>query len=91
MTRGRAIAWWLVACLATAPAAAYEANPFVVELDIPGPGDEEDSAGGIVVADVDDDGKMDFLVWRSWTSASAGRASARACPATTGQAWPRAT
>jgi len=54
--------WLAIACLAAAPAAAYEANPFVVELDIPGPGDEEDSAGGIVVADVDDDGKMDFLV-----------------------------
>jgi len=62
MVRGKAIAWWLVACLAAAPAAAYEANPFVVELDIPGPGDEDDSAGGIIVADVDGDGKMDYLV-----------------------------
>ena len=52
----------VVASIGAAPAAAYEANPFVIELDVPGPGDEEDSAGGIVVADVDGDGKMDFLV-----------------------------
>lgn len=37
----------------------YEANPFVIPLEIPAP---EDSAGGIVVADVDDDGLMDYLV-----------------------------
>jgi len=35
------------------------AKPFVIKLDIPAP---KDSAGGIVVADVDDDGRMDFLV-----------------------------
>lgn len=32
---------------------------FVIKLGIPGP---KDSAGGIIVADVDDDGKMDYLV-----------------------------
>jgi hypothetical protein len=37
----------------------YSANPFVVTLDIPAP---QDSAGGIIVADVDDDGAMDYLV-----------------------------
>ncbi len=34
----------------------------VITLDIPGPANEEDSAGGIVVADVNGDGKPDFLV-----------------------------
>lgn len=34
-------------------------GPFVIKLDIPGP---RDSAGGMIVADVDDDGKMDYLV-----------------------------
>jgi len=38
----------------------YEANPFVIALDLPGPGDS--SAGGIVVADLDNDGLMDYLV-----------------------------
>ena len=37
----------------------YETNPFVIVLDIPGP---EDSAGGIVTADLNDDGLMDYLV-----------------------------
>jgi hypothetical protein len=37
----------------------YETNPFVIELDIPPP---EDSAGGIVVWDLDNDGLMDYLV-----------------------------
>ncbi len=34
-------------------------DPLVIELEIPAP---EDSAGGIIVADVTDDGKPDFLV-----------------------------
>ncbi|MHC4495570.1 MAG: FG-GAP repeat domain-containing protein, partial [Planctomycetota bacterium] len=34
-------------------------KPFVIKLNIPAP---EDSAGGIIVADADDDGKMDYLV-----------------------------
>ena len=33
-----------------------------VELDIPGPGGEKDSAGGIIAAEIDGDGKPDFLV-----------------------------
>ena len=37
----------------------YEVNPFVITLDIPA---SQDSAGGIIVADVDDDGAMDYLV-----------------------------
>jgi hypothetical protein len=37
----------------------YDSNPFVIKLDIPPP---EDSAGGIVTADLDGDGRMDFLV-----------------------------
>ncbi|OHB86670.1 MAG: hypothetical protein A2V98_10960 [Planctomycetes bacterium RBG_16_64_12] len=34
-------------------------NPMVIDLEIPAP---DDSAGGIVVADINDDGKPDFLV-----------------------------
>jgi Rhamnogalacturonan lyase family 11, C-terminal domain/FG-GAP-like repeat len=37
----------------------YETNPFVIPLDVPAP---EDSAGGIVVADLNGDGLMDYLV-----------------------------
>ncbi len=37
----------------------YDANPFSIALDIPAP---EDSAGGIVVADADNDGFLDYLV-----------------------------
>lgn len=37
----------------------YEANPFVIKMDIPGP---EDSAGGLIAADLDNDGRMDYLV-----------------------------
>jgi rhamnogalacturonan lyase-like protein len=37
----------------------YSANPFVISLDIPAP---EDSAGGLVVADLDGDSSMDYLV-----------------------------
>jgi len=40
-------------------AGAYSSNPFVIKLDIPAP---RDSAGGIIVADVNDDGAMDYLV-----------------------------
>ena len=38
---------------------SYAANPFVIKLDIPPP---TDSAGGVIVADADDDGRMDYLV-----------------------------
>ncbi len=37
----------------------YDANPFVIELATPPP---KDSAGGIIVADVNDDGLIDYLV-----------------------------
>ena len=37
----------------------YETNPFVIELDIPAP---ESSAGGIIVADITNDGRMDYLI-----------------------------
>lgn len=37
----------------------YQNNPFVIKLAIPAPGD---SAGGIIVTDVTNDGKMDYLV-----------------------------
>ena len=45
--------------LQAATSATYAANPFVIDLEIPAP---QDSAGGIIVADVDNDGRMDFLV-----------------------------
>jgi hypothetical protein len=38
---------------------AYRENPFVIRLDIPAP---QDSAGGILVADLDNDGHMDYVV-----------------------------
>ena len=37
----------------------YPVSPFVIEMEIPGP---EDSQGGIVTADLDGDGRPDFLV-----------------------------
>ena len=37
----------------------YEVNPFEIELDIPAP---EGSAGGLIAADLNNDGRMDFLV-----------------------------
>ena len=37
----------------------YKTNPFIISLEIPAP---EDSAGGIIVADVDNDELMDYLV-----------------------------
>jgi len=54
----------LVVCVSLCAVAilAAGANPFVIALDIPGPKDSRDSAGGIIVADVDGDGRMDFLV-----------------------------
>lgn len=45
--------------ITAAPPPPYSSNPFVIELDIPAP---TDSAGGIVVADLDSDGRMDYLV-----------------------------
>ena len=41
---------------------AAEQNHFVIKLDIPGPENEHDSTGGIIVADVSGDGKPDYLV-----------------------------
>jgi hypothetical protein len=38
----------------------YDANPFVIPLEIPAPG--ESSAGGILVADLTGDGLIDYLV-----------------------------
>ncbi|MBN2310525.1 MAG: VCBS repeat-containing protein [Candidatus Hydrogenedentes bacterium] len=37
----------------------YDGNPFVIALDIPAPAD---SAGGLVTADLDGDGLLDYLV-----------------------------
>ena len=43
--------------------AAYAASPTpeIIKLDIPAP-DQEDSAGGIITADVNNDKKPDYLV-----------------------------
>lgn len=40
----------------------YPDNPFIIKLDIPAPKDHHDSAGGIVVADLNADGLLDYLV-----------------------------
>jgi hypothetical protein len=45
--------------LAQGVAQGYQENPFIIKLAIPAPAD---SAGGIITADVDNDGKMDYLV-----------------------------
>ncbi len=37
----------------------YDANPFIIDLDIPAP---QDSAGSMVTADLDGDGRMDYVV-----------------------------
>lgn len=50
----------LAICVSAAMAGGgYKSNPFVIKLDIPAP---EGSAGGLIVADVNDDGRMDYLV-----------------------------
>jgi len=54
-----AVCGLLLAC--TAGASAYDSNPFVIQLGTPDPG-IEDSAGGILVADVDNDGRIDYIV-----------------------------
>lgn len=46
-------------CVCTSKIPSYSQNPYVIKMDIPPP---EDSAGGIIVADVDEDGRMDYLV-----------------------------
>lgn len=59
---GLGLAAALTALIAAAQAQdwpQYPTNPFEIVLDIPAP---EDSAGGIVVADVTGDGRMDYLV-----------------------------
>lgn len=48
-----------IAGLAPEVAHGYQENPFIIKLAIPAP---QDSAGGIIAADVDNDGKMDYLV-----------------------------
>ncbi len=48
--------------LGNAERVPYKTNPFVIKLDIPGIPSNEESAGGIVAADLDADGTMDYLV-----------------------------
>jgi hypothetical protein len=60
MKQVRLLAGLVLACLsATAAIRAADISRQVISLDVPGP---KDSAGGIIVADVNDDGKQDFLV-----------------------------
>ena len=60
MDRWTPIVIALAVCLLSGPGARAAArNPMVISLEIPAP---KDSAGGISVADVNDDGKQDFLV-----------------------------
>lgn len=50
----------ILLCLVnTLEAEAYSSNPFVIKLAIPGP---KDSGGGVITADINNDGKMDYLV-----------------------------
>jgi hypothetical protein len=59
-----------VCCVILLPASAaragdwpqYEAHPFVIRLGIPAGASGGDSAGGMVVADLDGDGRPDYLV-----------------------------
>lgn len=37
----------------------YRSNPFVIQMEIPAP---QDSAGSLIVADLNNDGRMDYLV-----------------------------
>lgn len=66
MTRAVLVGWSLVACCAVAWSAAwadawpqYDANPFVIKLDIPAPSESE---GGIVAAPLTGGPGMDYLV-----------------------------
>ena len=52
----KAAVFWLV-CGAVAQ--GYQSNPFVIKLAIPAP---KDTAGGIIAADVNNDGRMDYIV-----------------------------
>lgn len=61
-TLGAGIVSVAVAQPEDAPWPQYETNPFMIALDIPGPSDNEDSAGGIIAADLDNDGLLDYLV-----------------------------
>jgi len=46
-------------CTGISKIPSYPQNPYVIKMEIPAP---EDSAGGIIAADVNKDGKMDYLV-----------------------------
>ncbi|HEX72065.1 MAG TPA: VCBS repeat-containing protein, partial [Candidatus Hydrogenedentes bacterium] len=57
----------IMIALAASPAAAadwpqYESNPLEIVLDIPPIPSPEESAGGVIAADVTGDGRMDYLV-----------------------------
>jgi len=58
-TWAAAVAILAVAAVAAMAGGSDQVSRSVIKLDIPAP---RDSAGGMIVADVDDDGKMDYLV-----------------------------
>jgi len=49
----------LALAITGAPAAQYSTNPFVIELAVAAP---EDSSGGILAADLNNDGRFDYMV-----------------------------
>lgn len=51
----------LICVSATGAGEQYPENPFVIETGLPPP-DTDDSAGGIIVADANHDGALDYLV-----------------------------
>jgi len=55
----KAVVYALLCCPLVLAGQGYKNNPFVIELAVPAP---KDSAGGIIVADINNDGKMDYLV-----------------------------
>jgi hypothetical protein len=57
-----AAATCLAATRPATPAEPRQPNPLVIKLAIPAPPSADASAGGIIVADVNDDGRMDYLV-----------------------------
>lgn len=62
MTVRHTIAVAVAMLVLVAVTCAHAADPFVIKLGIPGPTGVDDSAGGIIVADVDNNATTDYLV-----------------------------
>jgi len=52
---------FIILCVVSPAALATQLTPKVIKLNVPAP-HEDDSAGGIIVVDVNGDGRMDYLV-----------------------------